>query len=134
MTARDQERLTGVHPTLVAALVLVLAALELAGHPMFVVQGLRTVAQQRELYSHGRNGDHRPIVTQKDGVLKRSNHQPRADGFGHAVDCAFRPSGALTAFDLRQPWHLYGDALVKAGIAWGGNWKTFPDLPHAELL
>lgn len=133
MTTRDRERLAGVHPTLVAALALVLTALELSGHPMFVVQGVRTTAQQQELYSHGRNGDRRPRVTNADGVRRRSNHQTRADGFGHAVDCAFQPSGGVTAFDVRQPWQVYGAALATHGVTWGGSWAALHDLPHAEL-
>jgi peptidoglycan L-alanyl-D-glutamate endopeptidase CwlK len=135
MTPRDFARLVGVHPVLVAAITATLAALAAAGHPMFVICGVRTTAQQQELYSHGRNGDPRPIVTYKDGLRERSNHQVHAnDSLGHAVDCAFQPSGALTAFDLRQPWHLYGEALERAGVTWGGRYPHLIDLPHAELV
>lgn len=126
---RDRQRLDGVHPDLVSKLETVFAALLAAGHAMFVVQGVRTAAQQKALYAQGRTAPGR-IVTMKDGVVHKSNHQPWTDGLGHAVDCAFL---GPDPFSLSHPWETYGQLVEAQGLTWGGRWTTPHDLPHAEL-
>jgi peptidoglycan L-alanyl-D-glutamate endopeptidase CwlK len=123
-TLRDHERLKGVHPTLQAAILKILEEL-----PMFVVEGVRTVARQQALYAQGRTllGSK---VTDKDGVHHKSNHQPHADGLGHAVDCAWL---GPSPFALTHPWASYGATSQALGLIWGGSWKTLIDLPHVEL-
>ena len=126
--ARDVERLKGVHPTL-AKKVLTL----LQQFPMFVVMGVRTVAEQQALFAQGRTKPGR-IVTMKDGVVHKSNHQPHADGLGYAVDCAFTPTPQLVdPFDERHPWESYGLAAERLGLTWGGRWSHPHDAPHVEL-
>lgn len=126
---RDWTRLDGIHPELREKLRIVFGQMLQAGHRMFVVQGVRTAQQQQELYASGRT---KPgtIVTFCDGIVHKSNHQPHADGYGHAVDCAFdigRP------FDDAQPWGVYGAFLEAQGLTWGGRWEHPHDSPHAEL-
>jgi peptidoglycan L-alanyl-D-glutamate endopeptidase CwlK len=131
MTERDSDRLKGVHPTLIKILAQVLDDMSLAGTPMFVVEGVRTVARQQELWHQGRDIHGKVIgkvVTYKDGIVHRSNHQPHADGFGHAVDCAFV---SVKPFDPHLPWDFYGELLEAQGVTWGGRW-SMQDLPHAE--
>jgi len=119
----------GVHPRLVTAIREILAEMAAAGAAMFVVEGVRTTERQQQLYAEGRSAPGR-IVTYKDGVTHRSNHQPHADGFGYAVDCAFL--NARDPFDHAWPWETYGDKLEARGLVWGGRWRM-GDLPHAEL-
>lgn len=133
MTPRDEQRLVGVHPQLVAALRVVFDQLDAEDAPLFVVEGLRTDARQAELYAQGRTTPG-PVVTYKDGVTHKSNHQPKANGLGRAVDCAFIATPQRQPFDPRWPWLLYGEALEAQGIAWGGRWKSPVDMPHAELI
>lgn len=118
-----------LHPVLAARLRKVFDAMAQSGHPMFLVQGLRTDAEQIALYARGRTVKG-PRVTNCDGVTTRSNHQPDADGFSHAADCAF--VGPLP-FDDDQPWHLYGAIAQDCGLVWGGNFKSLADRPHVEL-
>lgn len=126
MTPRDHARLVGVHPVLMAAIISVLDEMDADGTPMFIVEGVRTATRQQELYAQGRTTPG-PIVTYKDGVRHKSNHQP-VNGFGMAVDCAF--VGAQP-FDKRFPWAIYGERVEARGLLWGGRW-SFGDLPHAE--
>ena len=130
MTDRDRLRLAGVHPRLVEAVTAILWQMEAGGHPMFVVEGLRTSERQQELYSHGRTKPHLQIITYKDGVLHKSNHQAYADGYGHAVDCAFQ---ADSPFASAHPWAAYGALARGWGLVWGGDWAQFCDRPHIEL-
>ena len=84
------DKLLGVHPVLIAKIARLLDALDRLEHPMLVTDGVRTAQRQFELYSQGRTMPGK-IVTYCDGELKKSNHQPAADGFGRAVDCARGP-------------------------------------------
>lgn len=130
MTDRDRQRLVGVHPQLVERVGQILDRMAAMGLPMFVVMGVRTVAQQQALYAQGRTVPGK-IVTMKDGVVHRSNHQPHADGLGHAVDLAF--GGVPDAFADSLPWETYGLLAERLGLVWGGRWRHPHDAPHIEL-
>jgi peptidoglycan L-alanyl-D-glutamate endopeptidase CwlK len=123
-------KLDGVHPALVEKTGRILAAMSALGFPMLVTDGVRTVTEQAALYAKGRTAPGK-IVTQCDGELKRSNHQVKADGFGHAVDCCFLVDGK-PSWDDALPWRLYGETAKALGLKWGGFWTT-PDRPHVEL-
>ena len=125
------ERLAGVHPRLAKPIHDIVNQL-----PMFISQGIRTQQEQYLLWLKGRPGGPpgSRIVTMKDGVMHKSDHQVRADGFGHAVDCAFCPTAKLpNPFDERHPWESYGLMVEAAGLRWGGRWSHPHDSPHAEL-
>ena len=136
--------LTGVSPILVSKITKVLNAMAALGFPMKVTQGLRTVATQQALYAQGRTTpgpNVRPgkplgsIVTNADGVIKRSRHQASAeDGLGRAVDCA---CAGPEPFGEYHPWKAYGACVEAAGLTWGGNANFIKaginDRPHAEL-
>lgn len=128
MTDRDRARLNGVHIALVQAITDVFLEMDRLGSPMFVVEGMRTVARQVALYAQGRSMPG-AVVTYKDGITHRSNHQPHSDGAGYAVDAGFI---GIDPFAMSHPWEQYGEALERRGITWGGRWKM-SDLPHAEL-
>lgn len=123
-------RLVGVHPELVARVLKVLKAMEALGFPMMVTSGLRTAEEQAKLYAQGRTAPGKK-VTNIDGVRKKSNHQAREDGFGHAVDCAFVVDGK-PSWNERLPWAAYGACAKALGLKWGGDWRSLRDMPHLE--
>lgn len=108
----------------------IINAMAALGYVLTVTDGLRTLKQQRSLYAKGRTTPG-PIVTYTDGVVKKSNHQAK-DGFGHAVDCAFRV-GDTVSWDARMPWKAYGACAEALGLRWGGTFTKLHDLPHVEL-
>jgi peptidoglycan L-alanyl-D-glutamate endopeptidase CwlK len=123
-----------LHPDLRAKVVKIMAAMELLGFPMMVVQTVRTAAEQQALYAQGRTAPGK-IVTNCDGIVKKSNHQVHADGFGHAVDCAFKDDPAtakVETWDAGQPWELYGRMGEALDLTWGGRWISPFDRPHLE--
>lgn len=128
LSPRDTGRLIGVHPRLIMILGTIFAEMQEIGHPMFVVEGLRSLERQQTLYAQGRTLPG-PIVTDCDGVKAHSNHQAKSDGFGHAVDAAFQ---GTEPFALSHPWREYGARLKAHGVKWGGSFPKF-DGPHAEL-
>lgn len=149
LTHRDDLRLEGVHPTLAMKVAQIINAMETLGLPMGVTDGVRTTAQQQALYAQGRTKQPDgtwvktgSTVTNCDGVLKPSNHQAKADGFGHACDLAFindlNADGLVElnepfTWDAHRAWALYGAMAEAVGLVWGGRWQSIVDLPHVEL-
>jgi peptidoglycan L-alanyl-D-glutamate endopeptidase CwlK len=129
MSDEHRERLTGVHPDLVAALDRILPVLAGMGHPLFVVEGVRSEARQAALWAKGRSEPGR-VVTYCDGVTRRSRHQiDPATGFGAAADCAFQGS---EPWGEAHPWEVYGALVRFYGLKWGGGFRLV-DSPHAEM-
>ena len=117
LTARDGQRLAGVHPDLVR--VVERAAAD--GARFTVVEGVRSIDRQAEMVRNGKS------------QTMRSRHLT-----GHAVDlAALDEAGKITwAKDAYGPLA----AQVKAAAAseavpieWGGDWKSFFDGPHWQL-
>jgi peptidoglycan L-alanyl-D-glutamate endopeptidase CwlK len=125
LSARDEQRLVGVHPDLV--MIVRGAALHYAGPGSFiVVEGLRTIEQQRAYFQAGKS------------KTMKSRHLT-----GHAVDLA--PKVDLDGDgDLELSWALsdfypINDAMRASAAAlgksveWGGSWASFIDAPHFQL-
>ena len=114
-----------------------------------IVQGLRTAEYQNSLYQQGRTKPGK-IVTKLDGYNRKSNHQAKADGYGHAVDIAvcghYDQNGDYVKymtdaemFDNKKLVEISRHVKVVAKemgmeIVWGGDWKTLYDTPHYELV
>ena len=117
LNKKSIDRLSGVHPDLVAVVKL---AIELSDIDFQVIEGVRSKARQEQLF--------------KAGASQTLNSRHLT---GHAVDLA-----ALVNDSIRWDWPLYfkiADAMKKASsqlkikIVWGGDWRTFKDGPHFEL-
>lgn len=127
LSPRDVERLQGVHPNL--ANVVRGAALHYQGPGRFiVVEGLRTLERQRELFNAGKS------------KTMRSRHLT-----GHAVDLApmldVDGDGDLDLTWIGAHFRPIVDAMkgtaaaANIPIEWGGEvWKPdFIDMPHWQL-
>ncbi len=123
LSQRSLTRLVGVHPDLVE---IVKLAIQRTAVDFTVVEGVRTVAQQREYVARGAS------------QTMASYHLPQADGLGHAVDLAPLVGGAIPW----NNWQAFADlaGVVKACAAeqgvpveWGGDWKSFKDGPHFQI-
>ena len=120
---RSRAELLGVHPDLVRV---VERAIQVTRQDFSVHDGIRTMAEQRELV---RRGASRTL---------NSKHLPQADGWGHAVDLVPYVGGRL-----RWEWPLIypiADAMRAAGqdlglrLRWGGHWGELTgtdDAPEA---
>lgn len=116
-----------------------------------LTSGVRTTKEQQALYAQGRTTKG-AVVTKVDGVKKKSNHQVKADGFGHAVDFCPFIGGTLawnnTAAFIAIALHIKAKAkALGIPVRWGADWdndgitkaqgdkdETFVDLPHFELI
>jgi len=140
---RSKNNLIGVHPLLVK---LVEASIIDSPVDLTVVEGVRSTGTQQEYYSWGRtkvnpNTGKMTTVTNCDGIKKKSNHQVKADGYGHAVDIYpfFLGQVQVNHKDTIKCLKLIANHIkVKAkelgiNIVWGGDWKSPYDPPHFEL-
>lgn len=97
-----------------------------------ITQGLRTFKEQDDLYSIGRTKPGKKVTNAKAG---QSIHN-----YGLAVDICLIIDGKTASWDTAKDWDNDKVAdwyecvkiFAKHGWDWGGNWKTFKDLPHFE--
>ena len=118
LSRRSMKNLEGVHPDLVRV---VKRAIEITPVDFMVTEGLRTVERQKELIAKGASR------------TMNSRHLT-----GHAVDLAAWVDGKVSWF-----WEHYEkialamlESAKKEGvrIEWGGNWSSFKDGPHFQLI
>lgn len=124
MTNASKQRLNKVHPELAKRVMQLITALAAEGLVIEVVQGLRTFAEQDELYKQGRSKPGQIVTNAKGG---QSNHN-----YGLAVDLCPFSNGQPKWNDLSSFFRIGAEA-VKRGLDWGGNWKKFIDKPHVQL-
>jgi peptidoglycan L-alanyl-D-glutamate endopeptidase CwlK len=94
-----------------------------------LIEGFRTASYQNELYQKGRTTPG-PIVTNRDGHVKRSNHQSSL-----AADVGvFKDGGAVYVDEPGEEiMKYYGHCLRAHDLKWGGDWKgSLVDEPHGE--
>ena len=128
LNERSERNLAGVHPLLVKIV------REAAQKCSFTVtEGVRTVQRQQELYAQGRTTAGK-IVTNVDGVNAKSNHQPKEDGYGYAVDIYANPINVDDTVNIAAIAAHIKIAALNNGVKveWGGDWKM-KDYPHFEL-
>lgn len=126
MNATSEKRLALVHPRLAAAVRAMAAELETEGIVIEVVQGLRTWEEQDALYAKGRTAPGPKVTNAKGGS---SYHN-----FGLAADVCPFIKGKPWWDAPRKTWAHIGRAAKRAGLEWGGDWTTFIDLPHVQLV
>jgi len=89
-----------------------------------VAQGLRTKAEQDELYALGRTKPGKIVTNAKGG---QSNHNS-----GLAIDVYIVKCDATIDLNKRIPQEVV-DIAKQEGFEWGGDWKKFKDYPHFEM-
>lgn len=117
LSARDEQRLVGLHPDLVRV---IRRAAGSTNIPFAVIEGMRTLETQRKYVARGAS------------KTLRSRHLT-----GHAIDIAPMIDGKIT-----WAWPMYFNLapIIKAAAAaeavpieWGGDWRSFKDGPHWQL-
>lgn len=114
---KSLSKLEGVHPDLVKV---VKRAIEITDVDFTVLEGIRSVKRQKELFDLGHS------------KTMRSRHIT-----GHAVDLGAYVERTVS---WNQKWY---DMIAKAmkesakemdvPIEWGGDWRHFKDSPHFQL-
>lgn len=135
---RSLARLDGVHPDMVRVIKRA-AAMARPDEDFTVLEGVRTLARQKELYAQGRTKPG-PIVT---WTLKSNHFRNAKTGFGHAVDLAPFPIdwNATARFDALANLIFRAASIEGVRIRWGADWdqdgnpreRGESDSPHFEL-
>jgi peptidoglycan L-alanyl-D-glutamate endopeptidase CwlK len=116
--SRSKERLVGVDPRLVKV---VERAIELTEIDFTVLEGIRTPERQKQLVAEGFS------------QTLKSKHLT-----GHAVDLGALVNGTVS-WD-KEPYYKIEKAMKQAAqelnikVRWGGDFKSFFDAPHWELV
>jgi peptidoglycan L-alanyl-D-glutamate endopeptidase CwlK len=115
LSAKDRERLAGVHPDLVR----VVSRTRALTSEFVVLEGVRTVVRQEEIFATG-------------GSERMSRHLT-----GHAVDLGATVEGQVC---LDWPLHQMLAKVVKqaaedvgVNVTWGGDWRRGKNGAHWEL-
>lgn len=130
-----QERISKLHPSVREEVTKIIneCNANLTGRAQVrISQGLRTFAEQADLYAIGRTKPGKKVTNAPAG---QSIHN-----YGLAVDIVLIIDGKEASWDTAKDWDNDGVAdwyecvkiFAKYGWDWGGNWKTFKDLPHFE--
>lgn len=93
------------------------------GYEMVLIEGYRSPERQAELMAGGK--------ATRAGAWQ-SCHQ-----YGLGVDSAPIRDGKLQ-WDMNDEWtrrgyFLYGELAERAGLEWGGNWRSIKDYVHVEM-
>lgn len=102
-----------------------LNAIRASGRNVRMISGTRSYEEQNTLFRKGRFGNPGPKVTNARGGQSWHN-------FGLAWDIGlFGDDGAYQT--ATQPYVAASGAGKIAGLEWGGDWRSFPDIPHYQL-
>ena len=129
MAKLNEQRLAQVHTILAIRGRCMIELCAYAGIAVLVTQGLRTWEEQDALYAKGRTV---PPIGKKYIVTKAKGGQSYHN-FGLAFDIVVLDSLGKADWDTNHPgWKKAGDLGKSVGLEWGGDWKSFKDLPHFQ--
>lgn len=108
-----------------------------------ITYALRTFKEQNDLYNLGRtvvNPDGKTAKKPKGNIVTNAKAGQSIHNYGLAVDFALIIDGKTASWDNLKDWD--GDMVSDwtevvrifkgDGWEWGGDWKTFKDLPHFQ--
>lgn len=130
MDKATEERIAKLHPLVRNEVAKIIKECDIAltgRAKVRISQGLRTFAEQDALYNQ------KPKVTNAKGGQSIHN-------YGFAVDIVLIIDGKTASWgtktdwdgDKKADWMECVEIFKKHGWNWGGDWKTFKDLPHFD--
>lgn len=104
---------------------------------------LRTYKEQQDLYNLGRtvvNPDGKSKSKPKGNIVTNAQAWQSIHNYGLAFDIALIIDGKTASWDTVKDWDQDGVSdwiecvavAKKHGWEWGGDWKTFKDMPHFQ--
>ena len=120
--ADPKGQVAALHPSLQTKVQALIENAHKKGLDIFVFQGMRTIAEQDELYAQGR--------TKKGPIVTKAKGGESCHNYGVAVDIVFQ---GAEPWGEKNDWQALGAAGQAAGLEWGGSWAAFQDRPHFQL-
>ena len=112
-----------------------------------IIYGHRTSKEQFELFKKGREFQHghwvitdkSKVVTYLDGIDKKSKHNYTpalaVDVWKYPIDWSeTEEMNHFAGFVLGVAQRMYDKGEIKNKLEWGGNWASFKDMPHFQLV
>jgi len=137
---KAKTKLTNINPIVAdKALQLVSLAFD-KGYKLLITQGLRTYAEQNELYAQSRTQAQLNKVGLSNVVAKPN--EPWATNarggysyhnFGLAFDFAVLDKDDKIDWDTTSKYNTVGSLGKTLGLEWGGDWKSAKDRPHFQM-
>lgn len=119
----SESRLDQLHPKVRAVFKAFIEEAEAAlDITLRIVQGLRTIKEQNDLYAKGRTAPGPKVTNAKGGS---SYHN-----YGLAIDLVEMKGGQA---NWNFKYELLKQFAKKHGLTWGGEFKSIVDKPHFEL-
>lgn len=92
-----------------------------------ITSGYRSFAEQNKLYAQGRTAPGKIVTNAKGG---QSNHN-----YGLAIDYVLLSAdGKKALWTVNEKWRRVAQIGKSLGFLWGGDWKSFKDYPHLEMM
>jgi len=131
MTTEIQRALDQLYPPFAADIDKLISQCKKQGLAVEIFEGYRSFDRQQELYSQGRFGSKKKIVTNAGPGLSAHN-------YGLGVDLVF--DGDTIKPGIQWSWSGDYASVGKVinskfkSLEWAGNWKRFPEYPHVQNL
>lgn len=131
----SMDRILKLHPLLRKEAVKILSEAQeaLTGRASLrITFTLRTFAEQQAIYNQGRTKPGKIVTNAKPG---QSIHN-----YGLAIDIVLIIDGKEASWDTKKDWDNDKQSdwmevvriFKKYGWTWGGDWRSFKDMPHFE--
>lgn len=130
------ERAANLHPAVRQEVIDTITEIEKTSFPesvkIRIVQGLRTIEYQNELYAQGR--------TKPGNIVTKAKGGSSFHNYGLAIDFAIMYDDKNISWDIEadkdhdgvKDWSEIVNAFKAKGWAWGGDWHSLKDYPHLE--
>lgn len=128
--SRTEGHIATLHPAAQRLARRFMSDLDKANYPLTVkfIQSSRTFLQQEALFAKGRTAPGPRVTNARGG---QSNHN-----FAIAWDIGIFDGNSYLDGNTKDELDEYrkvADTVSLDGLVWGGNWTSFPDLPHYQL-
>jgi hypothetical protein len=121
----EDKKLQSMHPDLAPKVRLVLAALKERGFQPKLFYGWRSVAVQAELAASGHS-------TVKFSFHNAQTKEGKPNSYAaDIIDARYAWSKKAQEAGF---WDALGEEARKQRLVWGGEWKTFRDVAHVQLV
>lgn len=135
---RLEIKISALHPKVTEAARKTIEEAKARGMTVGLHSGLRNSEEQDNLYALGRtreNPDGKTPTKPMGNIVTNARAWHSWHNFGIAVDLVYKDDhGDWTWAKKLDDWKALGAVGKMYGFEWGGDWQTFTDLPHFQML
>lgn len=103
-----------------------------------ITSGYRSFAEQAKLYGQGRNNyiyEGKQYANPNENVVTHAEPGESNHNFGLAIDFVLlSEDGKKALWEVDNYWKHVAAIGKQLGFQWGGDWNSFKDYPHLEMI